>query len=866
MLRSTALLVALISLCAAFLMFALGEDGRETLGPGPEAGPSIQQTAGEARRRRDAELVAPSPILDEEGAAHEDKGLIVRVIDADTDVAVPRARVHFGPCDKDRLRWIFTSSFHLDGWMKEAKELVTDTEGRLHLPVPAKSSVAVVLGNGRYGKVVIEAGAREVLISTSPALELSVKVIDEAGEPQGGVPVSWRLVGGAPGDLSQHDLFGAETDVDGTAVLDVPVIDDLRWLFRGVGLRGLFLPALEMAVDPALRLSAPEADRKPIELILPSHGRLNIDLVGAREEDLSAGYFAAVARVEFEGRESRHRPSMRSNGLTRELHLGRAEFELVGLGLDLELEIWSHPDCGFESMSAKRKGPVRADETVLQRFELPKAPDRALITFRAIDEMGRPIRRTACNGYIDGPQTWSGDDWVWQESDENGEVRLSLDPESIALKGNWNFRLSFRCEDAERKGEVQVVTPGDGTLDLGDVVFSAQPVVVSGLVLDPEGRPLEGATVSACDPQTRNFRSSMDYFEERVTTDLNGRFVIRGEAAKGGLLFAAVETVMVAAEYGMGFSDPIEVAVGASDLEIRMRPHARLQGRIVAAGGGDLGALGFALVPRAWGRPPRIQPKEDGAVSAWVPPGTYDFVVTRPGDDDPIVRREGLQFVSGQTHDLGEVTIAHCDRPVEIALFLDDEDERWQVSATLRRVAEDGDMKSIGRRWMQHGKYEVLYMPSLPAELEIDVQGYRLSRHIISETRSAIRLTRGFPVRIRVEGIAPSEGWPENSQFSVGIYGGAFPGFEERIGDRRFGLGEQPGLIEVRRAGHFLVSLWVMLPMNESGSSRRGFDPAGGKKFEIEVKPVETEQVFTIKADPDAIERLLEEWRKEKGE
>ncbi len=145
-------------------------------------------------------------------------------------------------------------------------------------------------------------------------------------------------------------------------------------------------------------------------------------------------------------------------------------------------------------------------------------------------------------------------------TDAEGRYRI----EDAAL-GNYTVMATWGLEKAMGGQPLQVRAGATETVDL---VFGAGKRI-EGVVLDAEGKPVAGASVTASEAQPKPGRSS--YVEDR--TDSDGRFALRNlEADRWNL-----------AAYAVGFTaeNRMAVASGERNLELRLTPLGWVDGVVV---------------------------------------------------------------------------------------------------------------------------------------------------------------------------------------------------------------------------------------------------------------------------------------------
>ncbi len=125
--------------------------------------------------------------------------------------------------------------------------------------------------------------------------------------------------------------------------------------------------------------------------------------------------------------------------------------------------------------------------------------------------------------------------------------------------------------------------------DVGDVVLTLDVTgTIAGVVVDPNGRPIEGAQVSA-GPNFRDSRATVDMVNWRLRgfpqelTDASGHFTLTGLAA-GSYLVNAMPA-RSASRGRRGTADGTPAQAGQTDLRLVLQPEGAVKGRVAFADG-----------------------------------------------------------------------------------------------------------------------------------------------------------------------------------------------------------------------------------------------------------------------------------------
>ncbi len=378
----------------------------------------------------------------------------------------------------------------------------------------------------------------EIELVLEPRVELEVELVDARGEPAPGVAL--YVIGDLPMDhgrwpnslrgsqLGRTAALGARTDGAGRA----------RLAERAIRFRDLDRPALYVALpfDPPIVPFLEETPGGgPWRIVLPPTGSVHVQ--GARSE--------VFLQVEGSGA----RPSSTSLPID-----GRAEFPLVGLGLNLRAQDRS------ESAAPRHfAGPTEPGERIkvtleskrLWRLNLVDAAGQALAdrTVRVSERSGR----SAMSGYTLTDEAGGLDFVPRLEVGETWRLELEVGNEGPKSSHHLNARMDSLPPE---EGEVQVVlypAPHHGTgrvlNDVGDAVANAEVFLV------PEDQLFVANNIFGRGPF--------------AVTDNEGRFELAGPLPD---LFGDLPLVRFARRPGYPDSLPVPHRPGEDSVLVLARP------------------------------------------------------------------------------------------------------------------------------------------------------------------------------------------------------------------------------------------------------------------------------------------------------
>ena len=250
----------------------------------------------------------------------------------------------------------------------------------------------------------------------------------------------------------------------------------------------------------------------------------------------------------------------------------------------------------------------------------------AILSGLVSDPSGNPLPDVFINAWNPETQTGNG-----TRTDENGRYQMTLAPGIYELNVNPSQGSPFISQHLE---DVQVT--GDRTLD----IQLERGAILSGLITDPGGNPLQDVFVNAWNPELQIGGGS--------GTDENGRYQM-------ALPPGTYEINLHLGQDSPFVSQSIQdyQLLGDQTLDIRVDQGAILSGRVTDPNGNPVPEVHV----NAWN--PELQigggsgTDEDGRYRMALPPGTYEINVHLP-QDSPFVSRpiDGVQVISDLTLDI----------------------------------------------------------------------------------------------------------------------------------------------------------------------------------------------------------------------
>jgi len=516
---------------------------------------------------------------------------------------------------------------------------------------------------------------------------IEILVIDALGEPCGDVLV--HLSRCYQDGFWMSSLHATD---EATGIATLPVLN------RGDASEESEDDVVTLAVPvnprPSVRIDPTTPTDEPVRLQLPPTGSVVLEFVDVEWRPVT-GISEPLLRLAKD--DNGLVSSIDSANLADTFVSGDSEtalFPHVGLGLELVAIVAGRSDT---ELSARQTftGPTDAGEEV--RIRLVVGRQRPVVTGRLVTPDGTPVTEARLFGDVlpETGELWRDRHDGWATTDESGRFRFALDVAPERARGRM-LRIGREIDGAnghmERSEVVTRELPGafgSGELDLGDLVSSAGILLVSGVVLDESGHPVKGAEITATHPTERGPRRMSDV--GKAVTDAAGHFLLRGPP-EGDRVSIAVETG------GLWLDDPPIVAVGATDVQVRMKTAGGLAGSLAPLPGLNTDSLRLLVVGEPasngeynWSESRLAIHLEDGAFARTnLRPGMASVSI-RTGwrDETTIATIDDVRIVAGETNRdprLQQIDLSAVLRPIRIDIT-DEKGERVRHAAAHHRPA-----------------------------------------------------------------------------------------------------------------------------------------------------------------------------------
>lgn len=576
-------------------------------------------------------------------------------------------------------------------------------------------------------------GSEEMVLTMAAQDRIEVMVRERGGGARADVPVA---LGTRPGQL--RDPFVAEqswretllSPADGRLTFLLP-----RNQHGAIGVEGAFHP------DPSAWVEDRHRAGETFELELPPHGAIMLRLVDPQGRPLTPDGQVKIGDPETPNR----------NRIGR-LIGGRARLEPVALDRNFDLTIELEDQSRGHVAPTQVAGPT-ADEPLID-LSLTVTPEILRFRCRPIgpDGEGLPDRGFHFRFPAGRPS-------LTIRSDAEGILHGGFDPRGFRTPGKLDGELVLVDGGHDRaRAPVEfdlpdlgtVVVPDLGLIDLGDLRLEQLPLLVSGRIVDEDGRGLAGIGPRVQPVDARRPSAGLRYggfIGHGVVSDEDGRFEIRGVATKPDVLV----TIGAPGRVGVDRTLPR----GSAEAEFVLVRQARIRGRLLRTGPWADEALAIEVLDRDGRRLELGSCGPDGRFDLDLVPTSYLGLAATLHDpvagDDLLdqARRQSLagefRVVPGEIMDLGELPIDLRARRIRFEFGGLD-----QARDKARLVIRDLESGLVCRRWdLVPGLQSLeVIVPRLPVEVMVEAEG--LAREVHRVETSFVRLDLQPSSRVEV--------------------------------------------------------------------------------------------------------------------
>jgi len=657
---------------------------------------------------------------------------------------VPEAGAQVAWATVEELRAIRGERDSLERVKRAGHHAQTDAAGQARIPALGEHAQVVAWSGPWLAQHTLGAEPSALPLELELSLDrtLRVRVVDPFGKPARGVPVRARLMSGRV-EHTASETSGA----DGLA--------EFRHLGLGpgfgqgldpalatgrVGLEGVFTTPVEAAFS----LSALPAE--PLLLVLPACGSVVVEVRDEHGQPVErAERYVQLARARADQSGTRIYGDVEN--VERELSAGQARFEYVGLDLELEAALDDRP--AHEPVESVFTGPRRIGEEC--RAKLTLSGPKTVLLLRAYHPSGEPLREAELDARrlraMGGGSIADGDTL---RTDGEGRARMPLnDPwtEGTAL----TLRLTYADPSGERAAaEVdlsRLFPPGES--ELGDVRLAWEAPLVAGRVVDAQGAPVAGGQVNVQASFDRGPGQAPSWYTRFWgSIGQDGRFAVH-EEPPGGALRLLVDNDAYAP------SEPVLFAPGARDVRVVLARGGALAGAVLFPEG--LGPDAFRIVAALGPDGEReAAPGTDGAFQlAGLPPGTCALSFQLAQGQLELLNVADIVVRDGETTRdprLERVDLRSAVHRLSVRVHLPD---GGPANAGWVRALEAGQDRWQTAAFVLEGGVAQLLVHAWPADLVVNVPGFRVVRLEDVQSDQELTLEGGFEVRCELPADVP---------------------------------------------------------------------------------------------------------------
>ncbi len=802
-------------------------------GPPPAIQPA--ETAPPEKKKPDA-----APILD------EGNSILLHVVDGETKASVANCDVSMMLADRsERATWMLEMQSDMLGFFRNHGEHYrTSTKGEVRLPTERPILAIASFTDSLFGTVQIPSPLPDQLtIQLGPIRLTRVRVLDEGKKP---VAFSDVALGVRRESGLTMEMVTKKTNEDGIALLSFPQDLLLKFAEEGdlyVGLRGVFNPPITNILDVV------DPPQEVIELILPKVSTLAIKVLNAAGA-ICQGPMSITAS--FVGASKNNDDDRIIPAYQAIVPKGEASISQVACGANLRIRVDSIGRASFATLKKtifSSDVPGKMKEVVFQIEG--KFPE---MTGRLIDEDGQAMANQSVY-------------FRWGNQVPNKRFKMRGWTIRTNAKGRFKVLLKdkFLETASERFLEFTKKDKFDSTLmiattslplaggdvfsqDVGDVLMVSLPVLLTGRVVDGQGKSVAGALVSLFAPKKVSERLVQRMPNKLFTgpriaiskTDRNGAFLIRGQSDLS-------EFVVQARKSGFDRARHL-VTAGAESVLISIIEPGFVTGSIVLPSSLADESVSITIESSSSGGHWRGHPEDDGTFKTdELQIGDYQFYCTsRLAGERKLHLIESFSVGAGKTTDLGEIRLLENAKSVELNLVEPAElGERKLLTALILDANSQVELGTIA---MVQTTQSFLF-PETPFDLIVYLPGFREAIYRnVQASRLDLKLKAGIPLRLVVEDLGAL---PDGTVLRLAMRSVQR---SHILSWQSFSAGEESATVRVPLAGSYEIFARL---------KRKGFREAEIEMTlpSVEVKGSDTIQEVRLHLDPDSLKLVQDKWR-----
>ncbi len=654
MIKST-ITLALLAVLAVVVLLLLNLPSDESSREPAPAAPHVAGSSGRPAAEDTAIALdeAESPRLEVElGDLAPAAGAVefeLHVVRA-SDEPAAGARVWFFEISTDERRERFmtvlaeNADYYADAVLSLGEEVTADEQGVVRHHFRVDGLLALAKLEDERGNLEWEPGdTTPATIRLREVSELSVRVLDAASQSRGEIPIHFGFRRSSFYSGGTRRAVSRESD----GIAHFPTLPRAR-REGDVPATEAFLAAGIVQLEPDWQpISLDPWPSEPVKLTLPATGEVLIEVAGLPPEARSWCELGIRKPGRSRGR------MITGASVTMPLEEGEALFPLVGLGLELQVEV-NLPGSG-SGHSGQLTGPVRSGERRTLRIDLGS---NTVLVGRLLGQGGEPVGKGRWRIKVLSEGLSSG---MTLETDADGRFRFVL---SDKMQRSELKSLSIeprRAPETEEPGvplEAAADLPptlGPGTYDLGDLYMKEPPVLAAGRVQDHTGAPVAGARVYLMQLMYRPPTDGQEHWtnartiEESIRTGEDGEFRCHGRV-RGD----SPELRVHAEREGYFQPEPLPCGLGSEGLIVVLQQSGAIAYELLPPEGMGLRQLPeMKLIPTGGdgGALRRAPSRRELKGELWdsIPPGTYTLSLHHDCALDPLLEIPEIVVSPNQT-------------------------------------------------------------------------------------------------------------------------------------------------------------------------------------------------------------------------
>lgn len=619
-----------------------------------------------------------------------------------------------------------------------------DADGRVVLPFVGYGSQSALLAARWQGQETVdheyvdESGGR---LQVRPP-DLAIRVVDAAGQPSPGRPVSAYSVYDDD-EVDSAPIQVAWSDADGIATFR-------HWNFDHQPRRRVVAPGWPLSREDVLSLGVQPNPKDPATLRLPPDGALKVRVrtkVGRRPRDVVVTLepldTERVVREPTQGDDPdpvwlTDRDAWRPRVPGPD---GDAFFPHVGLGMRMKLVVEA---IDMKARTVEIQGPTDPGETAV--VDVTIHPPPAFVA-RLVDENGRPLagyeweaatgenRPTYAQSGTTGPD--GGIRYVdpWWSDGAPPYLYVMLRPYGAVHGARWPVPRH--------------TSPGD--LDLGELVVPMGDVVVEGVILGPDGRPVPEAMFHIGFDSGEWLEWFGPFWPSCYTQD--GRFLVTG-----GFHDVSDRLFLHCLHDEFTVSRPLRFERGARGLALRVDRPGAAAASVRLHEDFHLEQFTAEIIDRDGGKRTTAEPdaEDEGRFHlAWddLMPGTYDFELRVGAIATPVARVERIVVQAGKTTRDPRIDAIDLRSRVRTVLLEVPKDQLPSSESELRawRINDDETVQPIH---LDHYGASVVILDDRPASVWLAAPDEYAAVRVDGITANReVRLREAHRITIKLDGI-----------------------------------------------------------------------------------------------------------------